>query len=51
MPEYAQEPADAALNLPAEKHSHGLRRHATIESARGSFDDAAAAITPAAGGV
>ncbi len=28
-------PADAALNLPAEKHSHGLRRHAAIESARG----------------
>jgi hypothetical protein len=28
--------ADAALNLPAEKHSHGVRRLAAIESARGS---------------
>jgi hypothetical protein len=37
-------PADAALNLPAEKHSHGLRRPAAVEAARGSFDDAAAAI-------
>ena len=33
-------PADAELNLPAEKHSHGLRRLAAIEAARGSFDDA-----------
>jgi hypothetical protein len=37
-------PADALLNLPVEKHSHGLRRHAAIESSRGSFDDAVAAI-------
>jgi hypothetical protein len=37
-------PADAVLNLPVEKYSHGLRRHAAIESARGSFDDAVAAI-------
>ncbi len=42
-------PLDAALNLPAEKQSHGLRKLAAIESARGSFDDAAAAITRAAG--
>ncbi|MFI5062585.1 MAG: hypothetical protein ACHP9Z_01205 [Streptosporangiales bacterium] len=42
-------PADAALNLPSEKHSHGLRRLAAIESARGSFESAAAAITRAAG--
>ena len=41
--------ADAALNLPAEKHSHGLRRHAAVESGRGSFEDAAAAITRATG--
>lgn len=27
-------PADAVLNLPAEKHSHGLRRLAAIESSR-----------------
>jgi hypothetical protein len=37
-------PADAQLNLPAEKHSHGLRRLAAIESTRGSFDAAADAI-------
>ncbi|WP_461479888.1 hypothetical protein [Mycobacterium sp. HUMS_1102779] len=37
-------PADAAWNLPTEKHSHGLRRLAAIEATRGSFDDAAAAI-------
>jgi hypothetical protein len=37
-------PADARLNLPVEKHSHGLRRLAALEAARGSFDDAAAAI-------
>lgn len=37
-------PADAVLNLPAEKHSHGLRRLAAIEATRGSFADAAAAI-------
>ena len=42
-------PLDAALNLPAEKQSHGLRKLAAIESARGSFDDAAAAITRATG--
>jgi len=37
-------PADAVLNLPAEKHSHGLRALAAVEAARGSFDAAAAAI-------
>jgi hypothetical protein len=37
-------PADARANLPVEKHSHGLRRLATVEAARGSFADAAAAI-------
>ena len=42
-------PADAALNLPDERHSHGLRRLATIESTRGSFDDAAQAIERATG--
>ncbi len=42
-------PADAALNLPAEKHSHGLRRLAAVEAARGSFDDAAAAVERATG--
>ena len=29
-------PADGHLNLPAERHSHGLRRWAAVESARGS---------------
>ena len=42
-------PLDAALNLPGERQSHGLRKLAAIESARGSFDDAAAAITRATG--
>ena len=37
-------PADAVLNLPAEKHSHGLRRLAAVEAARGSFEAAGAAI-------
>ena len=40
---------DEALNLPAEKQSHGLRKLAAIESARGSFAGAAAAITRATG--
>ena len=40
---------DEALNLPQEKQSHGLRKLAAIESARGSFEDAAAAITRATG--
>jgi hypothetical protein len=37
-------PADAALNLPAEKHSHGLRRLAAIEASRGSFDQTVDAL-------
>ena len=37
-------PADALLNLPQERHSHGLRRLAAIESSRGSFDDAVEAV-------
>ena len=37
-------PADGALNLPAERHSHGLRHLAAIESSRGSFDGAVDAI-------
>jgi len=42
-------PADAALNLPAERHSHGLRRLAAVESTRGSYDAAAEAISRATG--
>ncbi len=42
-------PADAVLNLPAEKHSHGLRQLAAVESSRGSFDGAVEAITRSTG--
>lgn len=42
-------PADALLNLPIEKHSHGLRHLAAIESARGSFDEAVEAIDRSTG--
>ncbi|MDQ3343808.1 MAG: ISKra4 family transposase, partial [Actinomycetota bacterium] len=42
-------PADAALNLPVERHSHGLRRLAATEAARGSFQEAAAALERATG--
>ncbi len=42
-------PADALLNLPVERHSHGLRRLAAVESSRGSFDDAVAAIERSTG--
>jgi hypothetical protein len=37
-------PVDAQLNLPAEKHSHGMRRLAALEAPRTSFEDAQAAI-------
>ena len=37
-------PADATLNLPVERHSHGLRKLAALEAPRGSFDDAVEAI-------
>ncbi len=37
-------PADAALNLPVERHSHGLRKLCALEAARGSFADAVDAI-------
>src|ERR1700751_5446264 len=40
---------DAALNLPGEKYSHGLRKLAAAEAARGSIEDATAAITRATG--
>ncbi|MGH3535947.1 MAG: hypothetical protein ACRDQG_14740 [Pseudonocardiaceae bacterium] len=42
-------PTDATLNLPAERHSHGLRRWAAIEASRGSFDAAVDAIVRATG--
>ena len=42
-------PADATLNLPAGRHSHGLRRLAAIEASRGSFDQTVEAIERACG--
>jgi hypothetical protein len=42
-------PADAILNLPVERHSHGLRRLAAVEAARGSFQDAVEAIKRSTG--
>jgi hypothetical protein len=42
-------PADARLNLPASRHSHGIRRLATLEAPRGSFEDAQAAIVRQSG--
>jgi hypothetical protein len=40
---------DAALNLPEEKHSHGLRKLAAVEAARGSIEAACAAGARATG--
>ena len=40
---------DACLNLPAERHSHGLRELAAIEATRGSYEEAQAAITRSTG--
>ena len=37
-------PADGILNLPPETFSHGVRKLAAIEAARGSYEAAAAAI-------
>ena len=42
-------PADAGLNLPTEKHSHGLRKLAAVEASRGSFDETVQAIVRATG--
>jgi hypothetical protein len=42
-------PLDRALNLPEEKHSHGLRKLAAVEAARGSMEAAGSAITRATG--
>ncbi|MGH9302569.1 MAG: ISKra4 family transposase, partial [Acidimicrobiales bacterium] len=40
---------DAALNLPQELHSHGLRQLAAIEATRGSYEEAQAGIERATG--
>ncbi|MGH9299030.1 MAG: ISKra4 family transposase [Acidimicrobiales bacterium] len=42
-------PADGLLNLPHERHSHGLRRLAAVEASRGSFEEAGDAIERASG--
>src|SRR5207245_455944 len=42
-------PLDDALNLPKEIYSHGLRRQAAVEAARGSFDQAVEAIERSTG--
>jgi hypothetical protein len=42
-------PADAELNLPAGKHSHGLSREVAAAAARGSFAQACADITRQSG--
>ena len=44
-------PADAALSLPAARHSHTLARLAVLEAARGSFGTAHAAIAGRCGPV
>jgi hypothetical protein len=44
-------PADAALSLPAGRHSHALAKLACLEAARGSFDAAHAAIARHCGNV
>jgi hypothetical protein len=44
-------PADAALSLPAGRHSHSLARLAAIEAARGSFDAAHDAVARRCGPV
>ncbi len=38
------QPMDAALNVPAELYSHGVRRRVAQEVVRGSFDDAVEAL-------
>ena len=42
-------PADGLLNLPAEHHSHGLRRLVAQEATRGSFEEAGQAVERATG--
>jgi hypothetical protein len=42
-------PADWLLNLPRERHSHGMRALAVVEATRGSFDDVVDAVCRATG--
>lgn len=46
----ALRPADAALNLPKEKYSHGLQRRVAVEVSKGSFEDAVESIDRTTGG-
>lgn len=46
---HSRYPADAALNLPAGKYSHGLRRLVAQAAAQGSFEQAQAAVQTATG--
>ena len=41
--------ADAQLNLPEERHSHGVRRLAAVESAKGSFEEATEQVRASTG--
>lgn len=42
-------PLDAALNLPKESFSFGVRRRAAVEATRGSFDDAVESLVTTTG--
>lgn len=46
----ALRPADAALNLPKERYSHGLQRRLSVEVSKNSFDDAVESIDTTTGG-
>ena len=43
-------PLDAALNLPRDKYSHGLRQRVAEEVAKNSFDEAVASVQRTTGG-
>lgn len=42
-------PLDAALNLPAELHSHGVRRRVAVEVSKNSFDETVQTISSTTG--
>ena len=43
-------PFDAALNLPEDKYSHGLRKRVAEEVAKSSFDEAVGSVVRTSGG-
>lgn len=47
----ALHPVDAALNLPEERHSHGVRKLAAEEAAKGSFEETVVSIRKYTGAV